>query len=254
MEAPTDNVNNQASTFISRVTNFDTDTKNSMINSLQYCILALIPLIILTKISDHLFSNNDPDSKGSIELLAEILLQVIIIVMAIICINKIIHAVPTYSGAPIITLNYTTFIVGYLFTSFLNNHSNITDKCNTLINRLDEAWSGKKTTEKVNNDVSKVLVSKPISGSMQSMPTHQASRADYLNTHNQMAPQQNGTPPPLVPQGEPKPPPVMQDEVSNNQNMYGGPQNTMLGTNFPNNQEPMAATEAFGGSGGWSSW
>lgn len=254
METPTDNVNNEASSFISKITEFDTDTKNNIMNSLQYCILIIIPLIILTKLSEHLFSNNDPDSKGSIELLAEIILQLSVIILAIICFNKVIHAIPAYSGTPLVQFNYTTFICGFILTSILNNHHNIADKCNTLIKRLDEAWSGTKTEPKNNNNTSKVLVSKPISGSMQSMPTHQVSRADYLNTHNQMSPQQNNTQsPPLVPEGTPKPPPVVHDEVSNNQNMYGGPTNTMIGTDFPPNQEPMAATEAFGG-GGWSSW
>jgi hypothetical protein len=135
------------------------------------------------------------------------------------------------------------------------NHSNIGDKVGVLLSRLDDTWSGKKSTENTKEAGSKVSVSKPISGSMQSMPTHQVSRADYLNTQNQMSPVQNNSPPPLVPQGAPKPPPTVQNEVSNNQDMYGGPSNSMIGAEFPMNQEPMAANMALGGGGGsWGSW
>ena len=52
------------------------------------------------------------------------------------------------------------------------------------------AWNGKKKEEekKDPNDNSVVKVSQPIAGNpMQApQPTHQASRADYVNTHQQM--------------------------------------------------------------------
>ena len=52
------------------------------------------------------------------------------------------------------------------------------------------AWNGKKAEDNKANpdDNSVVKVSQPIAGNpMQApMPTHQASRADYVNTHQQM--------------------------------------------------------------------
>jgi hypothetical protein len=255
MDTPVENINKQSSTFISRVTEFDVDTKNSMMNGIQYCVLALIPIIITDTLCKHLFSNTDPNSKGSIELLAEVVSQTFTIMIMAFLIHKIIVAVPTYSGAPFTRLNYCTFILGYLVVALASNHSNIGDKVGVLLSRLDDTWSGKKSTENTKGAGSKVSVSKPISGSMQSMPTHQVSRADYLNTHNQMSPVQNNSPPPLVPQGAPKPPPTVQNEVSNNQDMYGGPSNSMIGAEFSMNQEPMAANMALGGGGSsWGSW
>ena len=158
MEATIENVNNQTSTFISRVSEFDTDTKNNMMNGLQYCILSLVPIIILTKLSSHLFSSIDANSKGSIELLAEILLQLVVVVIAVLLIHKVIGAIPTYSGAQFVPFNYTTFAVGYLFASFVNNHCNLADKIGVLISRLDEAWSGKKNEPETNKTVNKVII------------------------------------------------------------------------------------------------
>lgn len=255
MDTPVENINKPTSSFISRVTEFDTDTKNGMMNGLQYCVLAIVPIAIVDILCKHLFSNSNPNSKGSIELLAEIVAQTFSVMLLVFLIHKTIVAVPTYSGAPFTRLNYCTFIIGYLIVALASNHSNIGDKVGVLLSRLDESWSGKKTTKNIKGGDGKVSVSKPISGSMQSMPTHQESRADYLNTHNQMSPVQNNSPPPLVPQGAPKPPPTVHNEVSNNQDMYGGPSNSMIGAEFPMNQEPMAANVALGGGGGsWGAW
>ena len=49
-------------------------------------------------------------------------------------------------------------------------------------------WNGKEEPEqnsKENNGKNVVKVSQPITGMKQPQPTHQASRADYLNQHNQ---------------------------------------------------------------------
>jgi hypothetical protein len=256
MDSPTENINKPTTSFISRVMEFDVDTKNNIMNGIQYSVLVMLPIALTDVLCKHLFSNNNPNSKGSIELLAEITSQAFTIMLLVFLIHKTIVAVPTYSGSPMTRLNYSTFMIGYLLAAFASNHGSIGDKFGVLLTRLDESWSGKKNVSKTKGNNGNVSVSKPISGSMQSMPTHQVSRADYLNTPGQMPPVQNNSPPPLVPHGTPKPPPTFQNEVSNNQDMYGGPSNSMIGTDFPTNQEPMAANGALGGGGGgpWSQW
>ena len=47
MDTPVENINKPTSSFISRVTEFDADTKNGMMNGLQYCVLAIVPIAIV---------------------------------------------------------------------------------------------------------------------------------------------------------------------------------------------------------------
>ena len=66
------------------------------------------------------------------------------------------------------------------------SNSKLGSKMKLLIDRITELWHGKKEekTKKGKKDNSVVKVSQPISRA--GMPTHQASRADYLNSHNMM--------------------------------------------------------------------
>ena len=107
-------------------------------------------------------------------------------------------------------------------------------------------WDGK--TEKKNNknqnqNGNNVKVTQPISNLKSPIPTHQVSRADYLNTPSQMMP-------PQVQQVE-----STQNMTNNNNgadnNMYNeGGFGGLVGTNQPIMQEPMAANSM----GGFSAW
>ena len=102
-------------------------------------------------------------------------------------------------------------------------------------------WDGKKEETGKQQQSGKVSVSQPISGRPRTVPTHQVSRADYVQT------QQHVSQPPIVPQ-----------RINNNaggENIYGGPQNTLIGTDFPN-ENIAPEPEAFNvmGGGGFSSW
>jgi hypothetical protein len=102
-------------------------------------------------------------------------------------------------------------------------------KIKILLERVQELWEGKpkKEEQKGNNNGSpNVVVSQPISGLQQPIPTHQASRADYVQVNNAM-----------------KQPAQQQQQQ---ETMQGG----MGGMNTPLFNEPMAANGALGGSFG----
>ena len=237
------NVNNVS--FFKKVTTIEDEQKNSLMNGVQYIALATIPVALVDALVKHFFEDKNPDDKGTIELLAEVLAQVIVTILLIFCIHKIIIAIPTYSGKAMNRINYSTLSLGILICLFSLNH-NVRSKVHVIFERIKDMWEGKSNEkkEKKNSkkDKSKVSVSQPISGRQQLMPTHSPSRADYLGTQNQnsMMPVQQ---PPVVPQ---------EVDVTSQQN-YGGPQNSLIDANMPT-MEPMAANGVLGGGGSWSSW
>ena len=75
--------------FFKHVFNFDEESKAEMLNIIQYAILALIPVIIINKLMQRFVPEAD-DEKGSIEITAEILAQVIVMFLVILIIHRII--------------------------------------------------------------------------------------------------------------------------------------------------------------------
>ena len=61
--------------FFKHVFNFNDDSKNDIINIVQYAAIALLPVIILNKAMQRFVPEAD-DDKGNVELLAEIVGQV----------------------------------------------------------------------------------------------------------------------------------------------------------------------------------
>jgi len=242
-------VNDNSKGFVSKLFEMDTDTKNGLMNGIQYIVMAVIPVAIVDQITKNFFGTKDPSDKGSMELLAEVLGQAVITLVLLFMVHKLIIAVPTYTGTPMTRINYSTISLGFLVTMYAI-HPGIADRVDILFTRLQDAWEGKSDDSKNGKrgkDKSKVSVSQPISGSRQAMPTHQVSRADYINQQNAMMPVQSQ--PPIVPrQQQQMPQQQPQNEPAQGQAMYGGPSNTLIGA-----QEPMAANAALGG-GGWSAW
>jgi len=252
METPQPNTSNDKTGFISKVIEMDSDTKSGLMNGVQYIILAIIPVAIVDSIMKKLFPNSNPDTKGSIELLAEVLGEAVLTLLLLFCVHKVIIAIPTYSGTAMTRINYSTLSLGFLITYLALNHT-VSSKTNVLFSRVKNMWEGKsepkKKTKKGAKGGNKVSVSQPLSGRPQTMPTHNASRADYLGTHQQMAPSLAPVQQPVqqsAPQQQQQP---QQEPDVSSQQMYGGPANSLLAA-----QEPMAANAVLGGGGNWSAW
>ena len=90
-------VQHESSGFFNYVFKFDNENKHRIMNMLQYTLLAIIPVLLILRGIKHIIPEDD-DSKGSIEILAESVGQVILIMLAIWLTNKIINYIPTYSG------------------------------------------------------------------------------------------------------------------------------------------------------------
>jgi len=239
--------------FLTKVMEMDSETKNGLMNGIQYMTMAVMPIAIIDQLTKSWFSSTNPSDKGSVELLAEVLGQAVLTLILLFMVHKLIIAVPTYTGTPMTRINYSTISLGFLATIFAT-HPEIGDKLSVIFNRLQDYWEGtpENSHKKRKHDNSKVSVSQPISGGRQSIPTHQASRADYATNHAKMLPVQTGQPP-IVPRQQQQMPQQQQpqSEPSSGQQMYGGSQNPLVGASMPA-QEPMAANSVMGG--GWSAW
>ena len=172
--------------FIKHVTRFDAETKSELSNLLQYLIIIIIPIYILNRFINGVIPIFD-DKKGNIELLGEVIMQVISLLLGIYIIHRIVLYIPTFSGNNLGDVNFMNVVLIIVFSG-LNSENG--KKINHVYNRLSAVWNGNKPKEdkKDPNDNSVVKVSQPIAGNpMQApQPTHQASRADYANTHQQM--------------------------------------------------------------------
>lgn len=178
-----------ANTIIKHIFKFDDDTKSTLMNLSQYTVLAIIPVAILQNISEKVFPEFDA-SKGTLELLAEILGQSLMSIVGLFFIHRVITAVPTFSGSAMGDLNLFSIVVVFLLTSFMFD-GKVEKKFKAISNRMMELWDGKSSDDKDKNKKgvkqqggggSVVSVSQPISRG--GMPTHSPSRADYLNSPN----------------------------------------------------------------------
>jgi len=172
--------------FIKHVTRFDTETKSELSNLLQYLIIIIIPIYILNRTINGVIPTFN-ENKGNIELLGEVIMQVISLLLGIYIIHRIVLYIPTFSGNNLGDVNFMNVVLIIVFSG-LNSENG--KKVNHVYNRLLAVWNGEKKEEKKQpNDNSVVKVSQPIAGNpMQApQPTHQASRADYTNTHEQMS-------------------------------------------------------------------
>ena len=218
-------------TFISHVFSTTEDGKAEILNTIQYAILAVIPIVVLNKSIQRFIPEADLD-KSSLELLVEIFLQIIIMFCGIIIIHRTITFVPTYSGFKYEAFTLTNAILAFMVL-ILSIQSKLGIKVNILYDRVLELWNGpEESTKKMVKRA--VRFSENNSVSEHFTNTHNTSQADTLDE----------------PQFPPKP-------ISTSRNTNGGIQqqqhqhqsNEGMGYGMYN-MGPMPANGVLGGSFG----
>jgi hypothetical protein len=148
------------STFMAHVFNFEKESKNEMMNVIQYALLAVIPVVILNKVMQIYIPDAD-ENKGSFEISSEIMFQIVIIFIGILIINRIVTYVPTYSEMKYDNFNPITIILPTLVI-ILSLQTKLGDKMAILYERVAELWD-KPGNPKTNSNT-KVKISQPIGG------------------------------------------------------------------------------------------
>lgn len=232
--------------FLKHVFNFDDDSKYDILNIIQYALIALIPVIILNKSMSNYVPEAD-DKKSSMELSAEIIIQIIVMFIGLLIIHRVITFVPTYSGVKYPDFNIVFIILAVLMIT-LSLQTKLGEKVSILFDRLMDLWNGTDSSKKKGKS-GNVKVTQPIAGQQpqqqmitgQIMPQSQPTYTDGTSI-NSLPTSSSST-----------------QQLPNYDNMYKQQNTPLVNAATPGGmeggfQEPQAANEAFGGFGGWSSW
>ena len=104
---------NTKRTFLSHVFSNTEDGKAEILNVIQYALMGVIPIVILNKTIQRFIPDADPE-KSSLELLAEIFIQIVVMFCGIVLIHRVITFFPTYSGFKYENLMLTNDILAFL--------------------------------------------------------------------------------------------------------------------------------------------
>ena len=233
--------NNGKPGFFKHVFNFNQESKDEMLNIIQFAILAIIPVIILNKLMQRFVPEADED-KSSIEITAEVLGQIIVMFLVILIINRIITFIPTYSGEKYPVFSVTTIILPMLVV-ILSLQTKLGEKVAILVDRLVELWEGRtgeSKTKNSKNGKSQVKVSQPISQNQNQTAMNQSLNSMGSTSINSL-------------------PPVQTQQLPNYDQMYQQDSTPLIGAASPvaENFEPAPANMGGGGAfgstfgGGW---
>jgi hypothetical protein len=155
----------ESKSFFKHVFNFDDDSKTEILNILQYSLLAIIPVVILNKTMQKYVPEAD-EAKSSVEVTAEVIIQVIVMFIGLLLIHRMVTFVPTYSGAAYPEFHIVYIVLGVLMIT-MSLQTKLGEKVSLLVDRLLELWNGKPDPKKKkggSSSSSAVKVVQPISG------------------------------------------------------------------------------------------
>jgi hypothetical protein len=223
--------------FFKHVFNFDEDSKSDIINILQYALLAIIPTVILNKTMQRYVPEAD-DKKGSLEISAEVLIQIVVMFIGLLLIHRIVTYLPTYSGIEYPEF-HIVFIILAVLMIILSLQTKIGEKVSILADRIFELWNGKPADKKGKQKDTTVKVSQPISGQILPPPPQAQTQALYGGTSAISS----------LPTGQ------STQQMPDYNNMYQQDSTPLVGAASPFQEsfEPMAANAALGG-GGFGAW
>ena len=250
-----DSTDDSKKSFFKHVFNFDDDSKSEILNILQYALIAIIPIVLLNKSMAKYVPEAD-DKKSSLEISAEIIIQIIVMFIGLLIIHRIITFVPTYSGA-----NYPEFHIVFIILATLmitmSLQTKLGEKVNILVERLVDLWEGKQDKKNSKNSKNskngQVKVTQPISGQITGQSMNNAAMTQSLYT--------DGTAISSLPTNESSygsQNTMQPQQLPNYDNMYAQQTTPLVGAASPSGEgmmsmEPMAANSVLGG-GAFGSW
>ena len=100
-------------TFLSHVFSTTEEGQAELLNVIQYSSMGVIPIVVLNKMIQRFIPEADPE-KSTLELLAEIFIQLTIMFCGAVIIHRAITYFPTYSGFKYENLTLTNVILVFL--------------------------------------------------------------------------------------------------------------------------------------------
>jgi len=123
----------EVESFFSYMVNLTQKDKSEMLNVVQYIALAIIPISLVVKMMKMYLPPFD-DYKGSIEILIEVVLQLVVLLILFWFIHRLIVFIPTYSKESYSSMNVFHFILPFIFILF-TLETTISKKANLLLKR-----------------------------------------------------------------------------------------------------------------------
>ena len=198
-------------TFFNHVLDSSETGVATILNSVQYSCVGVALITVLNKLIQRFVPEAD-DNKGSVEILIEVFLQIVLMIVGIILIHRIITYIPTYSGFKYNEIALTDSILFFLVI-IVSVQTKIGLKVNILWERLVYLWDGSETESNKDKVKKNVRVNNG---------AHTPSRADHLDS---AAVQQNTFPPAPVATSRQPAAPDMYDNMMGgggySQNSYG---------------------------------
>jgi hypothetical protein len=99
--------------FVSHVFNFEKDSRNEMVNIIQYTVFGIVLITLLNAGVDEYMPELD-STKGTLAVFIEIVLQCVVLFLGILFIHRIITYIPTVSGIKYSEQNIITIILPLL--------------------------------------------------------------------------------------------------------------------------------------------
>lgn len=202
------------------------DEKGDLINVVQYALMAIIPVIVLNKTMQKFVPEAD-DEKGSLEISAEVIFQIVYMFIGMYFIHRIIIYIPTYGGVKYQDFSVTTIVLAVL-TIILSLQTKLGEKVSILVERLVNLWEGKTADPKKKPKNSTVKVSQPISQQQMHSPQQMPQQMSMSTPISQL--------------------PVTQ-QMPNYDNMHQPDNNPLVGAATPGFDQmtgPMPASEFMG--------
>ena len=246
--------------FFKHVFNMNEDSKKDMMNIIQYAMLSIIPIVTLNKAMSKYVPEAE-ESKSSMELSAEVVLQTTVMFIGLLLIHRMNTFIPTFSGEKYPEFNIIYIVLAVLMIT-LSLQTKLGEKVSILSERVMQLWEGREglTSQPAKTGNNNVKVSQPLSGNnnnnnnninyQQHMPQHQSPQVHVCADNMAM----NSTPISQLPINPMNTPPTTQtttianNMMSNSNNMQSNNMQMPMQEGF----EPVAAND--GGAGMFSSW
>jgi hypothetical protein len=129
-----ENAVQQPTNFFSSVFDTSLESRGMIMNVIQYMILALILMLIASKLLYNYIPIPDPE-KSNLSLIIEILVELIGTFLGIIIIHRIILFIPSMSGTPYADVNIISIIIPIAYLLILVPNS-LNSKINIIVDRM----------------------------------------------------------------------------------------------------------------------
>jgi hypothetical protein len=175
------NIPNDNKSFFNHIFSTSDESKAEFLNVVQYSLIGIFPIVFLNKTIQKFIPDLDIE-KSSLEILAEIFIQILFMFFGIIFIHRFITFFPTYSGFKYDSFSLTNVILAFFIIIF-SIQTKLGLKVNTLFTRASSAFFGDSNQHEDNNKLRpfKHFTNQNLTHTANHNTNHSNSQADFYD-------------------------------------------------------------------------